>query len=248
MPSSPCSPVRRFIVSLRLRQFSMRHCLFLRCGAPKSSNPPVPLVCVYFRFFFAFFCYVYANIDLGPLFCFIFKAETFVFQYKMRPLLLAVPCVVSFFATSTLIFIWGLFFASLSRPKPLFSNIKCALFSLRSRASFHCFAMSSLIFEYYIASPCGAAHPSRPTPLFRLYFQYFWCFSHFFATSTLIFVLGLFFASSLRPKRMFSSIKCVSSPCGGGGFSFFRYVYANFRLGLHFCFIYYYNTLHALHT
>ena len=57
-------------------------------------RPPGALVCVYFRFFFAFFCYVHANIDLGPLFCFIFKAETYVFQYKMRPLLPAVPCVV----------------------------------------------------------------------------------------------------------------------------------------------------------
>ena len=137
----------------------LRHCFSVRCGASRGSNPPGTLVCVYFRCFSLFFCYVYVNFRFGPLFCFIFKAETFVFQYKMGPLLPAVPCVGPFFitstlifvfglilihffgcfrnfcATSTLIFVLGLFCVSFSRPKRLFSNMKWAFISLRSRAS-----------------------------------------------------------------------------------------------------------------
>ena len=185
------------------------------CGTVRRRGSPPCAACMrVFPVFFAFFCYVYANIRLGPLFCFIFKAETHVFQYKMRLPLPAVPCVVSlfryvfanfrilhcfslrcgasevptppvplcffniscvfrfFFATSTLILVrppcsacifnisgvfrifcyvyanidLGLFFVSFSRPKRLFFNIKCALFSLRSRASFQFFQTSTLIF------------------------------------------------------------------------------------------------------
>ena len=62
------------------------------------------------------------------------------------------------------------------------------------------------------ASPCGAAHRSRPTPLCRLYACISGVFCFFFVTSTLIFVLGLVFASFSRAKRMFSDIKCALFP------------------------------------
>ena len=65
------------------------------------------------------------------------------------------------------------------------------------------------IADFDIASPCGGALRGRPPPLCRLFFQCFRFFSRFFRTSTLIFVRGLFFASFLRPKRMFFNIKCA---------------------------------------
>ena len=97
------------------------------------------------------------------------------------------------------------------------------------------FATSTLFFMLGPAVRCvGGARP--PGALACVYFRFF---SHFFATSTLILILGLYFASFLSANCLFYNAKCALSSLRSRWPSrFLRHVYVNIRLGPLFCFIF----------